>query len=343
MSPKANQGRFYIEKGNITMKSIKKFLSVLLTLSLVFGIGWGIAPVKAYAEYRGTLVTIYYTYTNGTATMTANTQEVTVNRGDTFTILAYCHNNGGGANVKFSNDGGTSYTAFSISYDNNDYEPITCNQSTQDKPTNVYYFQFRAYDTGHPDTSNEGITITVNINCVEHNYDNGACTYCGAQEPAQPGPAPVNTNNRVSNTKEPEVQTPQAPPCEHNYEWRTITAATATADGEEAYMCTKCGDVKERRGLSAMGVFEVEFANKILKAGPGATVYIDCKPWNSFGWAIRDAMKKRPDVTIKASFLSEGHKGTPLKVTIPAARTDLFDNNGYLGLCRAGTALGYDQ
>ena len=133
------------------------------------------------------------------------------------------------------------------------------------------------------------------------------------------------------------------PPCDHSYEWQTITAATATADGEEAYMCTKCGDVKERRGLSAMGVFEVEFANKILKAGPGATVYIDCKPWNSFGWAIRDAMKKRPDVTIKASFLSEGYKGTPLKVTIPAARTDLFDNNGYLGLCRAGTALGYDQ
>ena len=100
---------------------------------------------------------------------------------------------------------------------------------------------------------------------------------------------------------------------------------------------------QERRCLSALGVFEVEFANKILKAGPGATVYIDCKPWNSFGWAIRDAMKKRPDVTIKASFLSEGYKGTPLKVTIPAARTDLFDNNGYLGLCRAGTALGYDQ
>ena len=133
------------------------------------------------------------------------------------------------------------------------------------------------------------------------------------------------------------------PPCDHSYEWQTITAATATADGEEAYMCTKCGDVKERRGLSAMGVFEVEFANKILKAGPGATVYIDCKPWNSFGWAIRDAMKKRPDVTIKASFLSEGYKGTPLKVTIPAARTDLFDNNGYLGLCRARTTLGYDQ
>lgn len=135
----------------------------------------------------------------------------------------------------------------------------------------------------------------------------------------------------------------QAPPHEHSYEWQTITAATATADGEEAYMCTKCGDVKERRGLSAMGVFEVEFANKILKAGPGATVYIDCKPWNSFGRGVRDAMIKRPDVTIKASFLSEGHKGIPLKVTLPAGSASLFDQNGYLGLCNAGTTLGYDQ
>jgi len=134
----------------------------------------------------------------------------------------------------------------------------------------------------------------------------------------------------------------QAPPHEHSYEWQTITAATATADGEEAYMCTKCGDVKERRGLSAMGVFEVEFPNKILKAEPGATVYIDCKPWNSLGRGVRDAMIKRPDVTIKASFLSEGHKGIPLKVTIPCSRADLFDSNGYLGLCRACAELGYD-
>ncbi len=54
-------------------------------------------------------------------------------------------------------------------------------------------------------------------------------------------------------------------------------------------------------------------------------------------------MIKRPDVTIKASFLSKGHTGIPLKVTIPAGRVDLFDSNGYLGLCRAGTELGYDQ
>ena len=94
---------------------------------------------------------------------------------------------------------------------------------------------------------------------------------------------------------------------------------------------------------TGLGVFETETANKILNAKPGATVYIECMPWDSFGHAIRDAIAKRLDVTVKASFLSDGYKGTPLKVTIPAGRVDLFDSNGYLGLCRAGLELGYDN
>ena len=155
-----------------------------------------------------------------------------------------------------------------------------------------------------------------------------------------PGGGAVVTTGEAE--KAPEVVT-YVPPCEHKYEWQTITAATATADGEESYVCTNCGDVKERRGLSAMDVFDQETANKILKAGPGATVNIECKPWNTFGHAVKDAMTKRPDVTVKASFFSEGHKGIPLKVTLPAGSASLFDQNGYLGLCNAGTTLGYDQ
>ena len=150
--------------------------------------------------------------------------------------------------------------------------------------------------------------------------------------PTRPG-APVT----------PENTKIQLPPCDHNYEWRVITEATATADGVEGYICTKCGDVKERRGLAALEVFEAETAGKILNAPANGTINIECMPWNSFGHTVKDAMTKRPDVTIKASFLSKGHTGIPLKVTIPAGRVDLFDSNGYLGLCRAGTELGYDN
>ena len=163
-----------------------------------------------------------------------------------------------------------------------------------------------------------------------------------------PGPAGGGSNSQGSSNSSQSVEgnkVPEQPPCNHTYEWKTMKEATAEEDGEEALVCTQCGAVKEKLGLSAMGAFEEEGAQKILKAGPGATVNIDSTHWNTFGRTMKEAMLKRRDVTVKSSFLSEGHKGIPLKVTIPAG-TDiesLYDSNGYMGLCRVGSELGYDQ
>ena len=135
----------------------------------------------------------------------------------------------------------------------------------------------------------------------------------------------------------------QEPPHVHSYKWETVKEPTEKEEGLEVYKCTGCGDIKEKNVLSAQTVFEAENIKKIEKCPLNGTVYIETIPWNSFGRGVRDAMIKRPDVTIKASFLSEGHKGIPLKVTLPAGSASLFDQNGYLGLCNAGTTLGYDQ
>ena len=131
----------------------------------------------------------------------------------------------------------------------------------------------------------------------------------------------------------------------HSYSWQTITSPTAYSDGVEAYICSICGDIAARNPLPAVGVFEAETANSIRNAPKNGTVNIETATWNSFGRGVRDALKERPDVTLKISFLSEGHKGVPLNLTIPAG-TDidsLYDDNGYMGLCRVGTTLGYDQ
>ncbi|MCR5503480.1 MAG: hypothetical protein K6F53_10780 [Lachnospiraceae bacterium] len=95
--------------------------------------------------------------------------------------------------------------------------------------------------------------------------------------------------------------------------------------------------------LSALSVFQADLAARIEKAPVNRTVSVETAHWNTFGRSVRDSMIKRPDVTIRASFLSQGHKGIPLMVTIPAGRSDLFDSNGYLGLCRAGMELGFDK
>ena len=158
-----------------------------------------------------------------------------------------------------------------------------------------------------------------------------------------------NTNNNPSNNiggedvgGTPKVQTP---PHVHSYRWEVIQSPTAESDGWEAYKCSGCGDIKERSPLPAMSVFDEEVIAKIKKAPLGGTVKIETTHWNSLGRSIRDALAARPDVTLCISFLSEGYRGIPLKVTLPAG-TDivgLFDENGYLGLCRAGSTLGYDN
>lgn len=130
----------------------------------------------------------------------------------------------------------------------------------------------------------------------------------------------------------------------HSYSWVVTKSPTATEDGEEAYMCS-CGAVAQTRTLSSFSAFEDEIIEQIKNAPANGVVTIDMKTWNSLGKAVRDVLVARPDVTLKLSFRSEGYKGQRLKVTIPTGidRSKLWDENGWLGLCRLGSTLGYDQ
>ncbi len=130
----------------------------------------------------------------------------------------------------------------------------------------------------------------------------------------------------------------------HSYSWVVTKSPTATEDGEEQYKCS-CGDVAQTRTLSSFSAFEDEIIEQIKNAPANGVVTIDMKTWNSLGKAVRDALVARPDVTLKLSFRSEGYKGQQLKVTIPTGidRSKFWDENGWLGLCRLGSTLGYDQ
>ena len=55
-----------------------------------------------------------------------------------------------------------------------------------------------------------------------------------------------------------------------------------------------------------------------------------------------DALRERPDVTLKVNYLSDGYKGDPMTFTIPAG-TDtgaLPDENGYAGFKFLGGIFG---
>ena len=139
----------------------------------------------------------------------------------------------------------------------------------------------------------------------------------------------------------PEEHT-EEPAHEHNYEWQESRAATEDADGEMIYVCTICGDVKYREATSAYNVFNAAVMEKIRKAAPGATVVVDTNKWISFHHMIMDTLAERPDVTLKINFLSEGHKGTPMTVTIPAGADykSLVDKNGFTGFLFLGSKYG---
>ncbi len=150
-----------------------------------------------------------------------------------------------------------------------------------------------------------------------------------------PGPAPV--------VKTPEKKTDNSSHT-HSYSWVVTKSPTSTSDGEEAYMCS-CGEIERTSILPAISAFEEETINKIKNAPANAVIEVETRLFNSFGIGVRDALAERPDVTLKVTFLSEGYKGQLLKVTIPAGidRKALFDEKGWLGLCRAGSTLGYDK
>ena len=132
---------------------------------------------------------------------------------------------------------------------------------------------------------------------------------------------------------------------EHSYVWKTTLEPTSESDGIESCICEGCGDVSATRPLPAYSVFEAQIVRMIKNAAEGATVTASTRHFNTLSRGVRNALMERPDVTLTISFLSMGHKGEALKVTIPAGYdiTSLYDENGYLGLCRAGSVLGYDQ
>ncbi len=130
----------------------------------------------------------------------------------------------------------------------------------------------------------------------------------------------------------------------HSFSWVVTKSPTSTSDGEEAYMCS-CGEIERTSILPAISAFEEETINKIKNAPANAVIEVETSLFNSFGVGVRDALTARTDVTLKVSFLEGGYKGQRLKVTIPTGidRYALWDENGWLGLCRAGSTLGYDK
>ncbi len=230
---------------------------------------------------------------------------------------------GGEITAKSSYNGNSDYTrnkTLSI-YSMN--EPILSNGMKITEPENgaFEYLDFGAYGGARyviKDGDNKMVTVVIKKESSETNT------------PSQKTSASKNNSTDNRHT--------------HSYSWVVTKYPTSISDGEEAYMCS-CGDVARTSILPAISAFEEEVINKIKNAPANGVIEVETRLFNSFGIGVRDALVSRPDVTLKVSFLSEGYRGQLLKVTIPTGidRYALWDEKGWLGLCRAGSTLGYDK
>ena len=126
---------------------------------------------------------------------------------------------------------------------------------------------------------------------------------------------------------------PEEPGCDHEYVWEERLPADEEQDGEEVYICRKCGDVKYRVPISAYYIFNIRSSEKIRNAPQGATVEIETHMWISFHKMVMQALADRLDVSLEVSFLDGEYKGNRVSFTIPAG-TDtlsLLDDNGFAG------------
>ena len=121
----------------------------------------------------------------------------------------------------------------------------------------------------------------------------------------------------------------------HSFKWETSKEPTETEDGEMIYVCqdADCREVALTEKTTGQSIFMINTANKILKAEPNAVLHISTTHWKSFNKTVLFAMLKRPDVTYVLDFLSEGHKGDQMTVTIPAGFDveSFFDKDGWAG------------
>ena len=120
--------------------------------------------------------------------------------------------------------------------------------------------------------STSGGTIVVCINGVEKTkVYNDVSTYT---VPSPPEKYTFTTSLNASNETYTLNLLPVAPAGNnedshtHSYTWQTISEATETQDGEEAYICD-CGDVAEQKIISASGFYWNEMIKKIKEAKAG--------------------------------------------------------------------------
>ena len=128
---------------------------------------------------------------------------------------------------------------------------------------------------------------------------------------------------------------------EHSYSWVTVQEASTGQDGIEEYRCS-CGAVAERNVIPAGMAMVKDLVRQIETAPENSTVEIKTEYFTCYTAYIMNALRKRPDVSLKTTFKDYDKDGSIKTFTIPAGKAP-DDNELFYGFTYLGNLYGWDE
>lgn len=158
----------------------------------------------------------------------------------------------------------------------------------------------------------------------------------GENTPQTPSTNPTN-NKPIEEPTKIEEQ----PAHEHSYSWVTVQEATTGQNGIEEHRCS-CGAVAERNVIPAGMAMVKDFVKQIETAPENSTVEIKTEYFTCYTAYIMNALRKRPDVSLKTTFKDYDKDGSIKTFTIPAGKAP-DDGELFYGFTYLGNLYGWEE
>lgn len=179
--------------------------------------------------------------------------------------------------------------------------------------------------------------VTGTDSRVEDPYGTPNSYFCVNGEEADPTPQTPSTNpTPSSDSKEPtKIESAHV----HSLSWVETVEPSETTDGLMEYKCS-CGYVEEKSVISGSMSFVKNIVRQIETASGNGTVEIKTECYTCYTAYIMNALKKRPDVSLKTSYKDKD--GSIKTFTIPAGKAP-DDGELFYGFTYLGNLYGWDE
>ena len=298
-------------------KTLKRLMTTVLTMAMMIGVfAVGVIQVKAAPTYELVAVGDDVTYEEAKALVADNPSSQAEREPDSEFIPII---------RELISEAGLSSGKLVVFY----------NISTQDSINSAVWEQ-QEYGGWTTMSTNDQYNGMKRIGYVYY--------YLVINEDASQTPTPNPGSSTGGNTPQTPSSNPvksEEPAHEHSYSWVTVQEATTGQDGIEEYKCS-CGAVAERNVIPAGMTMVKDLVRRIETAPENSIVEIKTEYFTCYTAYIMNALRKRPDVSLKTTFKDYDKDGSIKTFTIPAGKAP-DDKELFYGFTYLGNLYGWDE